>query len=79
MPSAKATEADLLTGQLVVSVHFNLTGQALCDKEQERADHGIMSHLSIPVNDNGEKRLSNYSQANAPSGWICDSMGRLAA
>lgn len=68
MLSARATEADLLTGSLVVAAHFNLTGQALCDKEPERADHGIMSHLAIPVNDNGEKRLSNYSQANAPSG-----------
>lgn len=59
MPSARATEADLLTGPLVVAGHFNLTGQALCDKEVERADHGTMSHLAIPINDNGEKRLLN--------------------
>lgn len=59
----------------MVAAPFNLTGQALCDKEQERADHGIMTHLAIPVNDNEKKKLLNYGQAKAPSGWICDSMG----
>lgn len=54
----------------MVAAHFNLTGQALCDKEQERADHGIMTHLAIPVNDNEKKKLLNYGQMPPVAGSV---------
>lgn len=38
------------------AAHFNLAGQALCDKEPKRADCSIMSHSAIPVSDNEKKR-----------------------